>query len=76
MRARVDGKQKTAASIVWSFEAGGLRVRCLALDEGFLVQARSEKGWTEFIGRGRDAFALLKLIVGSGTAKKAVEGQL
>lgn len=64
VRARVAGKQAIEARTIWALEAGygaPVRVRCLRRDEGgYVVQARTSKGWTEEIATGDDPWDLLK----------------
>jgi hypothetical protein len=72
MRARVAGKERTAARTVWSVEIGPLRARCLRDGDGYLVQGRTERGWSDEIARGTGPLDLLRLIVGSVGVAKAV----
>jgi hypothetical protein len=66
VRARVDGKTKTAARTAWSLEIGPLRARCLREDDGsYVVQGRTEKGWSTEIGKGTDPLVLLKTVANS-----------
>jgi hypothetical protein len=59
VRARADGKLAMRARIVWQLDAGPLAVRCVRNNSGFVVQGRSDKGWTEVLGEGTDAHKLL-----------------
>ena len=59
VRARVEGRLKTAGKTVWSLECGGLRLRCLRADVGgFIVQAHDGSRWGE-LTKGSDAHKLL-----------------
>ena len=44
VRARSDGKDRVAAATVWSVDVGGLRVRCLRVEGGYVAQARTPRG--------------------------------
>lgn len=62
VRARVDGKTAIAARTVWALEVGGARFRCLREQGGYVVQARTRKGWTAEVCKGPDAAELLRQV--------------
>jgi len=64
MRARVAGKQATAARKAWELEAGPARFRCLLEADGsYVVQARGSKGWSTQVATGTDPVELLRKLV-------------
>lgn len=69
MRARVAGKMAVEARTAWALDIGGgmHRLRCLRDEhgDGFTVQMRTSKGWTQEVTKGTDAHALLCKVVGS-----------
>jgi hypothetical protein len=66
VRARVEGRMKTASKTVWSLECGGLRLRCLRADGGFIVQVHDGSRWGE-LTKGSDAHKLLVDVASSNS---------
>lgn len=72
MRARVEGRQKTAARMLWSLTIGGVALRCLAAGEfGYEVQARGPSGWQPLFA-DEDPLAMLKAVVLTSTVEEAL----
>jgi len=64
MRARVSGKQDTARRTVWQLNIGDLRLRCLSVSCGHVVQIRSAKGWESVdAGRSANPLSLLRAVL-------------
>lgn len=73
MRARVDGKQMTRASIVWEFRVGSNAVRCRRTSAlGFVMEMRSLGGW-EPITHGANAEELLRKLLAMTTWSEQIE---
>lgn len=70
--ARSAGKEAVGARTVWFVDIGPLRARCLLDGEGYVVQARTSRGWTDTIGRGADALELLRRLMSSAGMAKAM----
>lgn len=73
MRARVEGRNKTAARTMWTVLIGDrFALRCLARDDGrFDVQVRGPNGWQPLFP-GDDPLAMLRAV----STSKTVEGAL
>lgn len=66
VRARNDGKARTAKRTAWILDIGALRVRCLRQDDdSYVVQGRMPQGWTEPMGQGADPVVLLQRVTQS-----------
>jgi hypothetical protein len=76
VHARAAGKTAMRARIVWQLEAGSLVVRCVRSSDGFVVQARTEKGWTEVVAEGTSAYSLLASCATSGAVYAALYAAL
>lgn len=76
LRARVDGKARTQASVVWSLTVRSVSFRCLPRGSGFVVQARTDKGWTTEVVAGSNPANLLTTLVRSLAGKTTGDFQM
>ncbi len=73
MRARVDGRQKKAALVVWQLTVGPLQFRCVRnRTDSFQMETRSDKGWGKMGLPVNNPLSLLRFLA----SHMAVEGAL
>jgi len=72
MRARVEGRAKTAERTAWTLNANGLNIRCLATPGGYVVQARVDK-WVDLGLVGEDPLVLLQAVTSTRTVREALQ---